>query len=765
MASSAVMLLLGFIVAIVLVVFLSNAAPSKTQVAEPTGQVMESGTPQVAAKGLFGGMGPGQGPVAEPQVPQSQAPVTMTYAPASSSNKDQIASGETILEGGPLTSKNGKYVFTYLNGRVAIKSGNFSMWESDGTAFPGGVVKITDDGNVGIFSSAYSVSPIGWSSATAGRGTAPYVLQIRDDGNLVLFDSTNQIVWKPDITLPPVGVDCVMDEWTDWSPCTAPCGGGTQMRTRAIIRQGNSGGKACEATYESRKCNEATCPDCTLSDWSTWSACLNPNAQGVGTKTKTKTVTNPGGPGGLACPTPDSSDMLAQESCQNCVYSAWNPSDWTATACELSTGLKTQTRTITTPAANGGDACTEPLTRTQPCAVACGLGALGDWGACDGANRKRTTKITVTPKNGGQSCVDVYKAQVTGANVTCSETSCTETQTCAPCVLSTTQQVETKACPEGNKAGSRKFKWSIATAAVNGGACDQPEITEVCPVVDCAQSTKKYGDCVPKTGKKSWTRETTTEPRGGGKACEAASGEDDCDVDCVVGDWSKWGDCDKKCGGGTQTRTRTVKTDKKNNGKACPTLSESQACNTQACIPTVTNIYTQFNDSNPRGHDALWYHGNGQMNTNYRVRFGDAAPDPMEHNANGIGRYTMPDVFVRWDTPYTGTVWLESSADGWAKMAKQDVNNATSVMFPRVSLTSIISWNGKLISTNGRCGPDFNGTACGGSACCSQWGWCGGTVNGQSPWCANPKVAKGGWVVYTGIEDGAYDGAKACSIQ
>lgn len=716
MASSAVMLLLGFIVAIVLVVFLSNAAPSQTQVAEPTVQAVGAGAPQVSS---MGGAGPGQGPVAEPQVPQAQAPVAMTYAPASSSNKDQIANGETLLEGSSLTSKNGKYVFTYLNGRAAIKSGNFSMWESTGTAFPGGVLKITDDGNVGIFSSAYSVSPIGWSSATAGRGASPYILQIRDDGNLVLFDSSNQIIWKPDVTLPPVGVDCVMDAWTDWSPCTAPCGGGTQMRTRAILRQGNPGGKACEATVETRACNEAVCPDCTLSDWSSWGACLNPNAQGVGTKTKTKTVTNPGGPGGLACPSPESSDMLAQESCQNCVYSAWTPNDWAATPCTASTGIKTQTRTITTPASNGGDACSEPLSRTQACTVDCQLNPWPTtWSACENkvngvGKNTRTTTVKFFPKNGGKEC------------------------TVASGVLTAGQSCDAS----GNCREERECK-------------------------DCVQGTTyTYGACDSATGTKSRTRTGDVQATNDGVVCPDVTDTVNCDVDCAVSDWGAWGACDKTCGGGTQTRTRTVTTQKKNGGAECPALSESQACNTQECPRTVTSISTQFNDENPGAHGALWYHGNGQMNTNYRVRFGDAEPSPKQHNATGGGRYTMPDVYVTWDVPYTGTVWLESSAASWAKVAKLDVNNATSATFPAVSLTSIMNWNGKMVSTNGRCGPGFNGTACGGTACCSQWGWCGGTVNTRSDWCANPANSGFGGTVYRGVENGAYDGVAACSIQ
>jgi len=54
-------------------------------------------------------------------------------------------------------------------------------------------------------------------------------------------------------------------------------------------------------------------------------------------------------------------------------------------------------------------------------------------------------------------------------------------------------------------------------------------------------------------------------------------------IDCNVSEWSEWADCSKACGGGTQERTRTVKTAAANGGAECGALSESQACNEQDC--------------------------------------------------------------------------------------------------------------------------------------------------------------------------------------
>ena len=57
-------------------------------------------------------------------------------------------------------------------------------------------------------------------------------------------------------------VDCEWDEFSEWSPCSKTCGGGTQVRTRVIAIQESNGGQQCEGTSrESRHCPVQTeCP-------------------------------------------------------------------------------------------------------------------------------------------------------------------------------------------------------------------------------------------------------------------------------------------------------------------------------------------------------------------------------------------------------------------------------------------------------------------------------------------------------------------------
>lgn len=55
-----------------------------------------------------------------------------------------------------------------------------------------------------------------------------------------------------------------------------------------------------------------------------------------------------------------------------------------------------------------------------------------------------------------------------------------------------------------------------------------------------------------------------------------------CPIDCHVSEWSAWGACTKTCGGGAQTRTRTVTVDQ-SGGSKCPALSDQRACNKSVC--------------------------------------------------------------------------------------------------------------------------------------------------------------------------------------
>ena len=63
---------------------------------------------------------------------------------------------------------------------------------------------------------------------------------------------------------------CVFSEWGAWGPCSAPCGTGYALRTKALL----SGPTTCGVPVSYQTCITAVCNrDCVVSDWGQWSSC------------------------------------------------------------------------------------------------------------------------------------------------------------------------------------------------------------------------------------------------------------------------------------------------------------------------------------------------------------------------------------------------------------------------------------------------------------------------------------------------------------
>merc|ERR1719440_822130 len=69
-------------------------------------------------------------------------------------------------------------------------------------------------------------------------------------------------------------IDCVVDSWTAWGRCTKACGGGSKSRQREVMTPDDHGGIPCPETTETVACNTESCDvDCVLDDWTAWSPC------------------------------------------------------------------------------------------------------------------------------------------------------------------------------------------------------------------------------------------------------------------------------------------------------------------------------------------------------------------------------------------------------------------------------------------------------------------------------------------------------------
>jgi len=72
----------------------------------------------------------------------------------------------------------------------------------------------------------------------------------------------------------PCPTDCRVGDFSDWSACSANCGGGIKSRAASVEVQPMNGGEPCGETSETEACNIQSCSrDCDLGDWSAWSPC------------------------------------------------------------------------------------------------------------------------------------------------------------------------------------------------------------------------------------------------------------------------------------------------------------------------------------------------------------------------------------------------------------------------------------------------------------------------------------------------------------
>jgi len=66
-------------------------------------------------------------------------------------------------------------------------------------------------------------------------------------------------------------VDCVLADWSDWSTCSPFCYG-SRSRNRSVETAVSNGGAPCDNVTDIETCSNF-CMDCRLDDWTEWSPC------------------------------------------------------------------------------------------------------------------------------------------------------------------------------------------------------------------------------------------------------------------------------------------------------------------------------------------------------------------------------------------------------------------------------------------------------------------------------------------------------------
>ncbi|XP_067949915.1 coadhesin-like [Watersipora subatra] len=208
---------------------------------------------------------------------------------------------------------------------------------------------------------------------------------------------------------PGVPTVCVADGtwniWGSWSTCSVICGGSTQTRTRTCNRP--IGGADCVGiSSETQLCGTTVCvADGTWNTWGSWSACSV--TCGGSTQTRTRTCNRP--TGGADC-VGDSSrtQICGTASCPVCTCNPWQ--NWSV--CSVSCGgnaFRTRTRTCSScvtfmPVLEQTGVC-------QGVAAECPMDGMwtqwDNWSTCPvtcGGSGQSRMRICTDPTAGGKDC-------------------------------------------------------------------------------------------------------------------------------------------------------------------------------------------------------------------------------------------------------------------------------------------------------------------------------------------------------------------------
>ena len=387
----------------------------------------------------------------------------------------------------------------------------------------------------------------------------------------------------------PCPIDCVMSAFSDWSDCSRSCGGGTQLRTRSIAVHTAVGGKACSGTEENQECSTHHCAvDCDVNAFGRWTPCSV--TCGGGSHTRSRSVTTAAAYGGKACPPLSNAEPCNTAQCPvDCAVSAWV--DWSACTKSCSVGRQSRSRTMITAASHGGLACGK-LAQTQgcsdgPCPMHCQVSSFTAWSTCTktcgGGKQSRSRTVVSSAQHGGYTCPFLAE-----------DRSCNTDACPLDCQLSSFNAWTT--CTHTCGAGTRFCSRSIVVAPQYGGVACGSTIQSskcnehACPL-DCVVSD--YGDWTACTkscggGWQAHTRTKLSDAQHGGVQCPAlkksrACSTAPCPVDCILNTFDDWSSCSASCGGGTHTRSRTVRTAVAHGGLACGALEEQRSCNAAPC--------------------------------------------------------------------------------------------------------------------------------------------------------------------------------------
>lgn len=285
-------------------------------------------------------------------------------------------------------------------------------------------------------------------------------------------------------------------------------------------------------------------------------------------------------------------DLEEEEIATDCEGS-WQ--EWGECSKPCGRGEQSRTYTVTVKAAGGTECPASPETKEcndQPCAINC-AGSWGTWedcsNPCGGGSQTRSYVVTTVEDHGGEACPAPESKK-------CNEHSCPVD--CAGSLGSWSE------CSAKCGGGTQSRPFEMRTPPAHGGdpcpasesrSCNENE----CPV-DCDGSWGAWDTCSEQCGGGTQSRSFTVKEDSahGGQACPSSPESKDCNEHaCPVhceGSWGAWGSCQKACGGGTQTRSWSTSTAAAHGGAGCPTSPASRSCNTHECPVNCAFTWSAF---------------------------------------------------------------------------------------------------------------------------------------------------------------------------
>mmetsp|Transcript_43512 Transcript_43512/g.100126 ORF Transcript_43512/g.100126 Transcript_43512/m.100126 type:complete len:1548 (-) Transcript_43512:136-4779(-) len=477
-------------------------------------------------------------------------------------------------------------------------------------------------------------------SATCGSGFMArhrkVATQANDCGTDVTGPSQEIVPCKPEKACNVLS-DCKLQDWDEWSDCSATCLG-HQYRHREVEAYARMGGRPCNNTLREVRscapllggvlpegCAERLPPPCAFEEWGNWSGCTK---CGGGYSRRVRDITNK--PcrfaGGIEYKLLDSlacSKAECDEDCRDFKWGAW--ADWSA--CSVQGGQKSRKRVIAqhpnhcgkprpmsdsasvelascTPEPPEEFACIRsPWSSTDRCSRSCGL-----------AIKREERHLTLVKASELSSTAAVlFKARLNYFDTKCEGTearltNCTDSQLCPPKCTPVNCKLGDWSGWSSFGAGCTGLKQRFRSIVRQKNECGEPcegALTETMASPDPCNKTAEASFC-------DWSEWTSclTEfsQRTRYRYVEGCQGVHDCsglldftklegalretspcgggstDEDCTFSAWHEWSCCSATCGGGRKQRHRAIVTPAKGSGAACEgALTEGVGCGEDPC--------------------------------------------------------------------------------------------------------------------------------------------------------------------------------------